>query len=61
MNPSFASSADLGKLDGRGSAGPSGSILYMYWGRGDGAGILIPVNCALKGSFDPRNGKSGFR
>ena len=43
MKPSFASSADLGKLNGRGSAGLSGSILYTYWGRGDGAGILRPV------------------
>ena len=47
MKPSFASSADLGKLDGRGSAGSSGSILYTYWGRGDGAGILRLVNVHL--------------
>ena len=44
MKPSFASSADLGKLDGSGSGGASGNILYTYWGRGDGAGILIPIN-----------------
>ena len=43
MKPSFASSADRGKLDGSGSGGASGSILYTYWGRGEGAGILTPL------------------
>ena len=43
MKPSFSSSADLGNLDGSGSGGPSASILYTFWGRGDGAGILVLV------------------
>ena len=40
MKPSLASRADNGKLDGSGSGGASGRILYKYSGRGDGAGIF---------------------
>ena len=49
MKPSFASSADIGKLDGSGSEGASEIILYTYWGRGDGAGILTPVKLVHSG------------
>lgn len=49
MKPSCSSSADLGNLDGSGSGGPSGSILYTYWGRGDGAGILVLANVVSLG------------